>query len=87
MFNCFIVAAANNAASPCRTVGTAPAIQRPELEELLTKEVYVESSTIPAYSAHRFLSSCSSSSLPLLPFRISFACVSVSEVAQTLVLT
>lgn len=80
MLNCFIVAAANNAVSPCRTVGTAPAIQRPELEELLTKEVYVESSTIPAYSAHWFLSS-SSSPLHLLPFRISFACLSVSEVA------
>lgn len=74
------MAAANNAVSPCRTVGTAPAIQRPELEELLTKEVYVETSTIPAYTAHWSLPSYSSP-LPLLPFRISFACVFVSEVA------
>lgn len=75
------MAAADNVTAPYITAGTAPAIQRAELEELLTKEAYAKSSIIPAYSAHWALPS-SSSPLPLLfPFTISFACVSVSEAA------
>lgn len=62
------MAAVDNAVSPRRT---APAIQRPKLEELLTKKVYAKTSIIPAYSACWLLPSSSSPLLPLF-FRLQF---------------
>lgn len=62
------MAAVDNAVSPHRT---APAIQRPKLEELLTKKVYAKTSIIPAYSACWLLPSSSSPLLPLF-FRLQF---------------
>lgn len=76
--NCFFVAGADTVISPCITTGTAPAIQRPKPERaalkwgLFEKQHYSSIFSSPdfAFLLHPPI---------LLPFIISFTCVSVSH--------